>query len=226
MKKKKTIITILILALFMTGCTPKYQMTIDGEKIREKVTFTLDSLKTNSQGDDHETDIENTSYYAYKEQTEATLYQKKIVKSGDKNILTLTYDHDVENFKNALALQYFKYPVYVNTKDYIFIKLQGGLLKGMENRLTSEGAEVSITTDNRVLQNNADRVDGNTYIWKITKYNAQTKEILFQASKITKQVSTPSKGNSIILLVLVVGIAGGTTFLLWYFGQKFIQRRL
>lgn len=216
---------VLFVLLFLTACTPKYQATIHDGTIDEKITFTVDSLTSTSASDNQENNIKTTNYYAYPEYIEENKYKKEITKTDKGYLVTLTYTHTAEKFKDALAIQYFKYPVYINTEDYIFFKLQGGLKEGMQNQLSSEGAEITMTADNQVITHNADYVKGNTYTWKLTKYNASQKEIIFQVSKKKKQVLTPSKGNTIILVILIVGLTGGSTFLLWYLGQKLIRKR-
>lgn len=192
---KKTLIIIMILFL-TTGCTCEYNLTITENNYSEKITLkaenTEETKKFNnkwnipvdkndyeiiSESDNDNIDVDNT-------------YNYKILNSN----LILTYEFLKNNYKTSTAasLCYKK----LTFKDY-----EGTIIISTSNQnncfdkyppLTN--IKVKIVVDKEVISNNADEVNGKTYIWNITKDNADNKSInLVLNNEVQK--SSSSKNN-------------------------------
>lgn len=222
MNTLKKIIGSLLLLFLLTGCSSEYHLSFEDGKIKEFITFETDSLKNITESDGTISDIEKTDYFAYDEQNTGTKYEKVITKRNNRYHIELHYDHDPDAFDNALAMQYFQNHIFINDSDYYYIHLKDGLLNGMENVIT-DTVKIHITTNNRVIAENADEIKGNTYSWNITKQNAAKKEIFFQVSKKNKEIIQKG-GNAIITGVILLLLLIVTPIILWAIGQKVINK--
>lgn len=213
----------LILSLFLlTGCTASYTLTFDENGIEEHIEWKNNTLIQTSASDGTETSIKDLLYYAYPEEVDANMYEKKITKEGKNYKIELDYTHDPDQFEKATALQYFKYYVFLNGESSYYLNLKGGLVEGMENQIENT-IQVKIITHNRVIQNNADEIKGDTYIWNITKNNAPKKEIIFQVSKNQKEI-IQKDGNLVLTFIIVIALLVLLPIILWTYGQKILDK--
>lgn len=223
--KKKIKLIILFIALFLTaGCNPEYNLEIKNGEFKENITLFTDKLKYVDETDVQEVDLENNLYYAYEEEKEDTMYKKDIIKDGNKYKIVLSYTHNPSKFKDALALKYFKYYAFIDTDEYYYIRLEDGLKTGLQNQFLRK-AIVRIKTDRKVIQHNADRVEKNTYIWNISKENAENKEIHFQVSKKEKYKEDTNNGNVIVMFGLVILITASLILIFYILINKFLNYR-
>lgn len=222
MKKIKICLSFFFLLLIVTGCDAEYHLRFEDGKIEEHIEWKTDKLVEISDVDGIPVDIRETVYYAYDEIDARSIYSKKINKEGNDYKIELDYAHDPSRFNEAIAFKYFKYHTFIESDNSYYIKTKGGLLKGMEDRIDGT-IHIKIDTKNRVIQNNADEVKGSTYIWNITKYNAPTKEILFQVSKTDKEI-VKKDGNLVLTALVVIVLIVILPILLWNFGQKLFDK--
>lgn len=201
---KKNIILLCIIFL-LTGCNVEYNVTISNDKIDENISVYTDTLNFTSESDGNSNNINNIDYYAYNLSDSKYKYNKTIKKSNNMYEINLTYSHNPNEFINSTALNYFKYHSFINDEKYYYIKLQDGLKNGYKDKI-SKNVLLKITTNNKVVQNNADKIDGNTYIWEITKQNADEKEILFQVMKNEKNDGFVTKSNGNVLIMGSIAI--------------------
>lgn len=201
---KKNIILLCIIFL-LTGCNVEYNVTISNDKIDENISVYTNTLNFTSESDGNSNNINNIDYYAYNLSDSKYKYNKTIKKSNNMYEINLTYSHNPNEFINSTALNYFKYHSFINDEKYYYIKLQDGLKNGYKDKI-SKNVLLKITTNNKVVQNNADKIDGNTYIWEITKQNADEKEILFQVMKNEKNDGFVTKSNGNVLIMGSIAI--------------------
>ncbi len=223
--KNKIKIGFLLFTLFLiTGCNPEYNLEIKDGTFKEDITLFTDYIKYQDPNDVQEIDLEKNIYYAYEDEKEENMYKKEIIKDGKKYKIILSYTHDPSKFKDALSLKYFKYYAFIDTEDYYYIKLEDGLKSGLENQFLRK-ATIKITTDRKVIQHNADRVEKNTYIWNITKTNAKNKELRFQISKKEKHQEKKENGNVIIMAGIAIFIIATLIFIFYIIVQKLLDYR-
>lgn len=201
---KKNFILLCIIFL-LTGCNVEYNVTINNDKIDENISVYTDTLDYISESDGNSNNINNIDYYAYNSSDAKYKYNKTIKKSNNLYEINLTYSHNPNEFINSTALNYFKYHSFINDEKYYYIKLQDGLKNGYKDKI-SKKVLVKITTSNKVVQNNADKIEGNTYIWEITKTNADNKEIIFQVMKNEKNDGFVVKSNGNVLIMGAIAI--------------------
>jgi len=194
---------LIIISLFlMTGCTAKYKLDIQGKVINE--TLELGVSKENI--DDikyfkniYTNDLKNLYIYNFDEST---------------SILSYKYKYSFENYINSSALSscFTTYNV-INNSEYFLIST-GGTFKCLPYQYSDsesydyDEAEISITTNHKVITNNADKKEGNTYYWYINKDNSDSKTINFKISK-DDLISKPYIGVEFIIFVLAILFACG-----------------
>lgn len=209
---KKNIILLIISILFLTGCTSEYTLEISNKKIKENITVDiLDSdIPDKSTGliaeiDDSITPFIENDQYPFMNNTEIK-YKKKVtnIDGGKRVNLKYTYSHD--DFKDSKAFN-----MCFEKKD--FKKLRKGFSLNFSGKFYcsyTDEVVIKIKTDNVVVENNADEVKGNTYIWRINSDNVDDVDINIELSnkvKYTKYAITAVLAIiGIIALIVIVNV--------------------
>ncbi len=179
--KNKLKIFILVIILFLTGCTgnAEYNLLIGKEKIIENIKITVPNENFHNdslEGYPMELEFEE-NYYANKNQK--LLYNKRIEDTVTDKIMYLDYTYDIDEFKNSNFLNScFKKLTYENNDNYILIDVTDLSYCMSGNEIT-----INIKTDLKVVKNNADIINENIYTWNINKNNFINKNIMIKISK-------------------------------------------
>lgn len=187
---------LLILVLFVTGCSAEYNLKISNNTFKETINFTVENEVNQqvTQGD-IEQDDQLTPFL--EEKTSSLITNDKFYKKKVKNIdnytqVEMKYNYDEEEFKNSNSINLcFEYPD-LDFSDNYYIHLQGEFYC-----LYGDSIDIKIETNNKVYSNNADEVLGNVYIWHINQDNQDYVDIQID---IDKGISNSN------ILVIVVGI--------------------
>lgn len=203
---KKVILGILL--IFLTGCTAKYNINITENNIKELINIKVSrSVLTN---DEYKTltSIINKPY-----ETEYTYYD---LKSKEKNGIlssTFTYTHSFDNYSLSNAVTYCydeegmaEEPIFSYTDDTVKISTPKEVecfkdSDNLFNPLTE--LKVNITTKLKVVSNNADEVDGNTYTWIINQNNYTNKPIKIEVkTEVNNSVENIKEQTGLTLAVI------------------------
>ena len=228
MCKKNIKKLFLVLFIFIiSGCKAEYNLNISDNKIIESSNFyteenDLDFDNLDEDGPSSLEDIYNNYYkqdyraFDYEINNESLYKKKKLNDYG----MNLSYTYDFENFGNSLL---FNYEIsdgdnsYVNNEKYISIKISDfNCFYGEEEDAISHNLTINITTDLKVLENNADRVNGNVYSWDINRDNYYDKGLYI---KIKKNIDFSNV--TIFLSFVIVSIVVIIIFV-FYIRKKFL----
>ena len=93
-----------------------------------------------------------------------------------------------------------------------------------DDALQSDSVEINITTKLKVLDNNADVVNGNTYTWNIDKNNYQSKslDMVLQKSFDLNEIVVQNEASYLTGIIAVVIIV---VLLIIFIFVKFKQRK-
>lgn len=170
MKNKKIILLILVTLLF-SGCSVNYNLYINEDlSVNEKIIATENSNSLRIKTGDTSKVAANSFYELYK--IDGVKYSFSTVEKGD-NITgtTSTTFKSLEEYE-----EYFKSDIFnetnISKKDsYITIdyKQDVPLSEYSSRSLIYDSIEVNIEVPFKVIENNADSVDGNKYTWNIEK---------------------------------------------------------
>ena len=211
--KKKIILCSLIFLL--TGCTANYNIEITKDTINENVQVQLPkSTTTKAQADTYaniETPISQSS-------TQQSFYTTSLDEDSNNYYLNYNYNHEISSFSQS----YFASRCYQNidleeTEDMINLSTSNNFMCiHMDDGAFIETVDINITTDLKVLSNNADEVNGNVYTWHINSSNYQNKPINLEMQK-TFDISDIEVPSSTIYIFIIFGTIFGIFILILLF---------
>ena len=201
MKKNKYLLLLLLLIPFLTGCNVDVELRVDSANISERITIInyIDEVHT-------EEEIINS----YKKYEPTNKNDMSKVGSSDEAINGIKYyareqevfntfvknaystNYSINSYNNSRSLTAFNDGKIVDGMDYIEISTdKNGLL--LYNTYSDLGdVKVTLKTDLEVLDNNADKVENNNYIWNFSRDNNKSIYI-----KMKKNNNSDSGGISV-----------------------------
>ena len=230
----KKYLIIIIFLLLLTGCDVTYNITVDNN-IEELTNFYFeesdynydtyyddyggDNLPSYSNINEFVDSIFNKNYLAFDGNfNNQELYNVQRINNG----ISLNYSYKYENFDKSSILNYcgdiVEYQavndiVNISVIDFsnCFLQVYGSHL----NNLT-----INVKSDLKVLENNADEVNGNVYTWKMSKVNFYDKKLNI---KIKKDIVSNKKSTinyTFIFVVLVILIVLVTILIFYIFKRR------
>lgn len=193
---KKNIMIIICLFLF-TGCDVTYNITID-DKIEELTNFYFeesdysydtyyadygdDNISNFSNIDEFTQSIYNEDYLAFDgDFNNQELYNVQKINDG----ISLNYSYKYDNFDKSSIFNYCGDIVeYQTGNDTVSISVNDFYNCFMsEYDPALDDLTINIKTNLKVLENNADSVNGNVYTWNINKDNSSVKRVYIKVKK-------------------------------------------
>ena len=193
-------IYLFVLTILLTGCSSTYNITVDENKIDEHLKISIPTNLVN----------ENT----LQEQLEAQLGNYNIDYTNDSNNYYVDYtnNYDIGNYFDSKLIN-LCYDTSSNkiTDQQIKITTSSQFrCIYMDDGVQMDSVDINITTQLKVIENNADEVNKNTYTWHINKNNYQNKpiNITIQKNKTTTQTvkSVVSKIPNKEIIILSLGL--------------------
>ncbi len=196
------------LILLVSGCSSEYNLKVESDKISENMDIVIEkSMIEMNQAVGNVVDSDDQlspfifgdiSPFASGNDT----YQKTVTEDDNYYYVNLKYDFSPSQYGESRAIQgCFENHEYVENSKFYEIKLSGSFYC-----LYSDSLAIRLNTPNVVEENNADQIDGDTYIWTIDKSNVQNTDISIKILKKTKWQQYLVYGI-IGALILVCGIA-------------------
>ena len=189
-------IILLILIILVSGCTAEYNLTIENNKFKEDIKIGISkSLIDNEptipgvEKDDPLTPFIENPTSAFFSSSEKD-YEKKVEENDSAYSINLKYDYTFDEFKGANSINSCFENIEMFGEDVYYINSSG-----IFYCLYSDSIDIKIKTNNEVINHNADKKEGNTYIWNIHNGNANNVNILFEVSKDIKNKSIISYIN-------------------------------
>lgn len=163
----KKIIYSFIVLLFCSGCTANYRLNIDRDNITEKLqitgidnsNFKANNVPINYEYDDpavFEKRLDDVKYYEFKKNNNKVIYN---------------YRFNTEEFYNSTFLHrcYDEVDTYIDGQSFIISTT--GDFKCYEIYDELDDVNISIYSQYKLVNTNADKKDGFNYIWNINKNN-------------------------------------------------------
>lgn len=208
---------VLFSIIILSGCEASYTITIDKNNINEKIEV-LDNVSSNRTVTDvMENYKKQYPVYSNQDWVEADYsrvdgeeYYNQTYNIDDNGYhLFYEYTYPIEKYKDANSINFNYNYKDITYKDHILKIAIGATNNKMKYVNDFTNLTVNIITDYIVLNNNADSVIGNRYIWYINKNNNDEKGINFEVdlsktqSEIDKEKEVKAKKNSLLIPVLV-----------------------
>lgn len=235
--KRIKIIGLMILCVFLSGCSIEYNLVINDDKIKENIN--LSSNKNEIFNNQNLSNIYNlaskTSRVAlnkdYKDihDTEGNIvsgidgvgyYTLKYLNNNTNSKLSADYTYNLNDYKEANEIPEYvgMFKIDISEEEY---NIQVGNFSFFNTYNTVERLKVNITSDKEVLSNNADSINGNTYTWNIDKNNYNSKNIKFKI-KLEKQPEEDKKTKNSKTIIICCGLIfiGSIAFIITSKKQK------
>ena len=218
MKKKIFILTLII--LMMCGCSVDVNIDISNNKIKESndITVLENALYTK--------EILRTSFRDYipiyasdlivdtvpdKPFSDVLYYNKNTTDFGNGYIFNYSYDFDIDRYGDARTIKEgFRDYSYTYKNDIISLSTDNKGLIYFDEYKELDEVVINIKTNYLVLENNADRVNGNTYTWIFNIDSKKSINIVIDTSESGDKVLGIINVNTII----TVGIIGGIVLII------------
>ncbi len=218
MKKKIFILTLII--LMMCGCSVDVNIDISNNKIKESndITVLENALYTK--------EILRTSFRDYipiyasdlivdtvpdKPFSDVLYYNKNTTDLGNGYIFNYSYNFDIDRYGNARTIKEgFRDYSYTYRNDIISLSTDNKGLIYFDEYKELDEVVINIKTNYLVLENNADRVNGNTYTWIFNIDSKKSINIVIDTSESGDKVLGIINVNTII----TVGIIGGIVLII------------
>lgn len=207
--KKKFILFIMCFFL-VTGCDVKYDLTIDNDTFDETVTMSF--LKSQTTYDDVSIYLENKTPISYN--TSDIYYDSSIEEDDNYYDLIYNYKHDFNGFIQSYFVTNCYPDFSIESNDKRITLYSGSQFMCFEgyDGLKADSVEINITTKLKVLNNNADEVNGNTYTWNIDDSNYENKPIemtlekAFQIEDVVSQSEASYLSFIIVTIIILVAL--------------------
>ena len=201
----KKIIILISFLILLSGCTVNYNLTIDENNIKENIVV-VDNI-TEGRTKEDIVSFYNNWYPVYLYEgiiddysiklDDATYYNKgNLIETDNGYNYSYTYNHKIDDYKNTTIWNlYLLNNTLSNTSKNITIYSGKGMQLFNKSFITN--LNVHITTSLPVSSHNADRVEGNTYIWEynLSNYRNKSVELVLNKEKQNEEEPTPSNPN-------------------------------
>lgn len=198
---KKYLLIIMILGL--TGCSINYNIELEDNKYKETITSEFNYKNLDDEASLSLDGLDEHGIYAFKS-NQTIMHNKNIEYKKNKVYIDMNYDYTINDFKDAyLPNTCFDSYIYLNEEDYYYIEL-----KGKFGCMYADKVNISLTTDNMVIDTNG-KNKNNKYSWTIEEKNKNDVNIYIKISKISKNENNNvlhgfKIAAGIILIILVI----------------------
>lgn len=202
--KKGKLLLLGVAFIFSIGHTTNYNVTID-DKIKEDIDIKISDGDIKNPSNLIDTIISD-KVYVFLNNKDNVLYNKIVSKNENITKVNLKHTYSVSEFEKARYFNTcFQNTIFINRNNYLYIK-------GYDGFYCSGGdtMNISVTTNKLVINHNADKVNGNTYIWSVNQKKYKDFVLEFQVDLI-KNTNTNKKNNNMIIspLKIFIGIIVG-----------------
>ena len=122
-------------------------------------------------------------------------------KNIQNNKIELSYLYKNDTFQHSYIFNTCFDDFYYNsTNDYYIINGSGSF-----KCLINKKVKIAIKSDYLVIDSNADKVNGNTYIWNFNTKNNLDHELYIQ---ISKKYKAPKNNNNNLIVIIAILISG------------------
>lgn len=208
---KKKIILFILCFFLVTGCDVQYDLTIDNDSFDE--TITMSFLKSQTTYDDVSIYLENRTPISHNP-SEGVYYDAQIKENDNYYDLIYHYKHDFDSFQQGYFVTncYPDFSVQSDDQQIILSSGQQFMCFNGDDGLQADSVKINISTKLKVLDNNADMVNGDTYTWNIDESNYQNKPIemtlkkSFQIEDVVPQSEASNLSFIVVAAIVLVAL--------------------
>lgn len=190
---KKKILVLIGLVLLTTGCNATINVNIDKDSVNQKYIINMDSSEL-SNGTVYKTIEQNL---LDKEFDSEVLSYFTINNNINSNPLKASKSYELASYTwDTLIARCYDNQSIIYENNVLKINASGFNCYDKYNILNN--VNINVTTNYKVVNNNATKVDKNTYIWNINKNNL---------SNINMEVDFNNKEENNKTILIILGVA-------------------
>ncbi len=183
------VLFIAFFVLIVSGCTKEYKLYISDNKFVEKFHMEI------NESNDYSYVLDGDFYPLHNDFEHK--FKKSLKESNGDKILDLEYSYTPDDFVNANSFnQCFDDREVITKDDFYIIKLSKP-----NGCMFNENYTINIITDNKVVENNADKVKRNQYTWYVNNNDRDSFNLIIKIEKGTAK-TVEEKYSAIIYIVL------------------------
>ena len=212
----KKLFCITILVLFLTGCDVSYKLEFIDDDLTETITLTIPASEEKAINQ-----LKNSSIYAINSSISQQLYNVDYNQGLLNFDARYVYTYSKDSFRHALyANECFDAFSFVQQdNNYVLSTSEGFKCMSLYYYFT-DSVNVEIKTNHLVIENNADRVVDNKYIWEIDNENADSKKIYIKFGQVNKKnffekILDYIKENKAMVIVIGIVVLAGTVTVIY-----------
>ena len=213
MKVKYLLLVFII--FMMCGCTAEVNLDISDDKIKESVNITFyqnalypkEYIKTSFRNyipiyaSDVIVDTEPDQPHS-----DIKYYEKMETDLGDGYLFNYKYNFNIDEYREARTIKdgFKSYNVsYDNTSNTLTLSTNSGRILYFDDYPLLEEVTVNIKTDYLVEEDNADKVDGNTYTWVFDRDSNKNISMVIDTTETIKEIDSRKSNNTMIIVSIV-----------------------
>lgn len=193
---------ILCFLIVLTGCTANFDVSIKDNSITENVNI---NLTTNElQGNTALNVLRKT--VGLVEGDIQMMGKFDIVGNKNSNPLKASIAYNFNEYDTDYALL-FCYDNQDISYSNNTLKIQtSNYFNCFDKYSMIDNVNINVTTGYKVIENNADRINGNTYTWNITRTNKKGIKLILDTTvdEIEEQKEKKENRNKLIIILLIV----------------------
>lgn len=171
---------VLILVLFLTGCDVTYKLEFIDDDLTETISLTIPTSEENKIEQ-----LKNAKIYAINNSISQQLYNATYDEGLFNFNAKYVYTYSKESFRHALyATECFDAFGFTSQDDNYILSTSEGFKCMSLYYYFADNVNIEIKTNHLVIENNADQVIDNKYIWNINNENADTKKIYIKFGEV------------------------------------------
>ena len=202
-KNKNILLKIILITLLflITGCTAEFNVEIKDNRIIQNSSIYIEQYLLNNKTL-FEIVCENVNLV---DGSCEALHNYDIKGDKNSNPLNASISYNIINYDFDYALS-FCYDSHDISYSNNTLKIQtSNYFNCFDKYSIIDNVNINVTTGYKVLENNADKVDGNTYTWNITKTNKKGIKLTLDTTvdEIKEKEEQKKQTNKTIIITLI-----------------------
>lgn len=230
--KNRMLLLYIGMIILLTGCKATYNLEISQSGMKENLVIYATTISENSTiknyplvayitenvNDDYSNDL-NILF----EKIDGIDYYNDSISLDDQGFTTIKYKYnfDYDKFLDSSIINGSYDKIVLNKydsnddgkDDYTVFSTMGNFIP-FERYNTLENVTIKITCLFKMISHNADKVDGNTYIWNFTKDNVKDINLVYDTNSVIDKRNFFEKNSMFTFFVGVILIFGIIYFII------------
>jgi len=213
-------IIFLLIILLLTGCSANFNVEIKQNTIEQNIFIQANNYELDG------TLLNTIAKNVYIDKQDTTVLGRfRLLNNKNDNPLNAFVSYNINDYDYDYSL-YICYDNQNITYSNNILKVEtSDYFNCFDKYSIIDDVNINVTTGYKVLENNADKVDGNTYTWNITKYNKKGIKLTLDTTvdeiqEEEKQKEKLNKNLIFIVMGTLVLFAFGTVLFVFIKSNK------